>query len=227
MGDNGSLNQEIYDQSWSGEHFGPNGMLWKAKRRYRREVAEGNLTGALSALSSSYYTASGNAFSRWKLAKWQLWWLWRAAWCAFQAKCKSDRFARIVPKDQMSSGQACVRSSILITFKQYGEAKKLLEFMLRTQALLDDDQALLLINHAKVAKAEGYFGLAHSTLNEAVALENNLKPTTRVRLYRALGELWGREGNRQEAESCFFAAATIAEEEGLHDQSLKILTNLQ
>ncbi|MFH0852516.1 MAG: hypothetical protein V1845_02855 [bacterium] len=222
------VGQKVYTLTRQGKLWGKGGAIAWSRLRYKYLKAKGKELEGLMALSSTYYTAWGNALARarqnWLLA---IFWLPRAIW----ALCKALRLSdEVVGLKNMTVGQLDIRASILAAafFRpgHYEDALKCINEALSRSDICTDSLALLKIKLGEIRdrqKADDggiYFGEAQRMVS--------VKSDTRVRVLRALGaHMLRRKKSRPVdykivAMSFCLEAMGIAKRENLGDQIVKI-----
>jgi len=176
-----------------------------------------------SALSSTYYTAWGNAFSRG--------WLVSGIWCAVWALSWSNFTEKKIGLERMTHGQLDVRGSILALWYMYRKAEICLRKALEKKDISIDSRALILCKLGEVQdrkilnRIRGEDG--GIVFGEAVRIEG-VKNTTRVRVLKALGQHMLRKKRSRPLDYKMVAmrflkeALEIAERDNLGDQIVKI-----
>jgi hypothetical protein len=181
-------------------------------------------------LASSYYSACGNAYAQFRTAPWQYKFLWmrRTMWCLWRARRLSDKRARH-GIESMSADELDVYARILMRQKRYHEAITAVVTALRDTALSIDTKvmlwmSLMQINLAQFLKNKEKFDLdsARNWYGFISEQLNNLNPTTRVRVLRALAEFDLAQKNQDAAARHAAQARKIAVEHRLNDQLLKL-----
>jgi len=229
-----NLGEKISDLTLRGLFWGKNGALSLEKERVKiNRSHQFHFIEFLSATSSTYYAASGNAASRARemVLFFKPLWYWRAWRCLQIAEKNSDKFAKLRPMDEMSLGEldtrACVlhkagRLSEAIIFLRYGIDK------ISTEKVgTNHDLCLFLIHEAEV-----FVGMrkylkdkeAEENYKQAMRLsEDEAVPVlTRVRIMKSYGKFLAGAGRAYEAKNLLNEAYWLAEENGLYDQAVKI-----
>jgi len=218
-----TLSLEIYDKSWAGDFWGVNGALTKAKELYWMIAGKGKKRDALSSLSSTYFSAAGNAKAIFFKARFYAkpLWVFRVVWCLFQANRLSDKLKRVAGIEKMKISELDVRIAIMLAVFRMKSARKCLDEFISREEKPSDTIALIIshfLNHRFVSKefANKSMGDLRSLLLEP------LRSTTRVRVLREMGLYQKRRGDWDGAREFFSEALKIAETEDLGDQILKI-----
>ena len=113
------LGRKISDLTLKGLFWGKNGAnaLEKERIKFSKNNASHwlNYPEFLSAGSSTYYAAGGNASSRAKTSKLfsKVFWYWRAWRCLRAAEKLSDKFAMLKRMEDMALGELDTRSCVL------------------------------------------------------------------------------------------------------------------
>ena len=224
------LGKKIYEKIWQGWLWGRDGALALAKKRFYQQWWEWRRRDGLSALSSAYYTAAGNAFARSGEGSFftRLSWLSKGVWCLMVANVYSNELKiRRGGLKKMTPDELDVRSRICFKSRYLKEALRCSEEALSRWGLTTDTRVLLLMGKAEILdarhKGEERSGEVERTYNDALRLRRHIKPTSDVRLLKSYGAYllkWGYPGG---AEGVLAKAAEIARRYGLGDQEVKIL----
>jgi len=229
------IGRKVYDLTWKGEIWGTDGAIKLSHIRYAylsvmNDYRKGD--GA-SALSSTYYTAWGNAFSQFIVApiKLKLLWLIRGICCAFWALAWSRHAEKEIGFENMTHGQLDVRASILAKWHLYRKAEKYLRKALEKPDITTDSQALILCKLGEVLDRKllnrikgDHGGIEFGDAKRITKVKN----TTRVRVFKALGAHMLRKKRsrpldyKRVAKKFFMQALEIAERDNLGDQIVKI-----
>lgn len=224
----------VYEKSWSGEYWGRDGAIALSKKRFLEHIYDNELPAGLSALSSTYYSAAGNALSRLKTSGLfaKPLWLTRALWCFLRAVMLSEELERLGGLDEMTSDQLDIRARILFKSRRYDKAlvvteKALSRFDLAADYRVYSDTrtdsiALLLMGRAEIYYAQGLRTLAPSELALQFAEWHGVRSTTRVRLLKSRSAILRRLGYERDADVTLREAFKIAAEHGLQDQITKL-----
>jgi tetratricopeptide (TPR) repeat protein len=219
------LRQELSKLTWAGKLWGRNGAIRWSRKRYKILEELGREAEALSALSSTYYTAAGQALARGEGLR-VLWWLPVAIWCLMRANLLSDRLERLLGLSRMSSEELDCRARITFKAWRYKKALACTREALSRQDLAPDTRALLLMGLAEILEALNKSGQMSSEVeriyNEIVSLCTHLKPTTEVRIMKSYGEYLLNWDYPVEAEGILVQAIDVAREHKLGDQEIKI-----
>jgi len=214
---------EIYDKSWSGNYWGANGALNKAKELYWLRVKRKKKHSALASLSSTYFSAAGNAKANFFKARFysKPIWIFRIIVCFFQANRLSDKLERISSITNMTSEEIDVRIAILLASLRYKRARRCVTEVFSRKKIKGDTEALVLSHFLNC-----WFIPLHESIRYCgdlrAILRRPLRSTTRVRVLRELGLFQKRRGDVKGAREFFSEAIKIAKDEGFNDQILKI-----
>src|SRR3989344_4058504 len=225
-----NLGEKISNLTLRGLFWGKNGALSLEKERLK--IKQFHFTEFLSAASSTYYAASGNAASRAREVVLFLkpLWYWRAWRCLQIAEKNSDKFADLMPMDEMSLGELDTRACVLNKAGRLDEAIVLLRYgidKISTEQVGNKHDLCLFLIH----EAEVFVGMrkylkdkeAEENYKQALRLsEDEAVPVlTRVRIMKSYGKFLVGEGLIYET-NLFNEAYWLAEENGLYDQAVKI-----
>lgn len=186
-----------------------------------------------SAISSTYYAASGNALSHIKQANLfsKLLWYWRAWRCLRKAEKYSDNFARKISLQIMSLGELDVRACILNKTGRQKEALSVVSHgimkILTWQLGSKHDLCLFLIHEAEIITGMRKYdkeNKAEKNYRQAMELtEDETVPTlTKVRVMKSYGNFLAKNKRIDEAESVLGDALDLARENKFYDQERKI-----
>ena len=232
-----NLGEKISDLTLRGLFWGKNGALAWEKERFkihkRFEEQFHFITEFLSAFSSTYYAASGNAASRARETSlfFKLFWYWRALRCLRKAEIFSDNFANFMPRENMSLGELDIRASVLNKAGRPDEAIVLLRHgidKISTEKVGNEhDLCLFLIHEADVIVGMRKYHKdkeAEENYKQAMRLsEDEAVPIlTRVRVMKSYGKFLASVGRTNEAKYLLNKAYQSSEANGLHDQTVKI-----
>jgi len=228
-----SIGRKVYDLTWQGKLWGQEGAIAWSRAHYRYFKLLGRAGDGASALSSTYYTGRGNAFSQiWQAPiKLKPFWLVRGIWCAFWALSWSNFAERKIGLEKMTHGQLDVRGSILASWHIYRKAEICLRKALGEKDLTNDSRALVLCKLGEVLDKK----IPNRIRGEDGGMEfgdakllTEVKNTTRVRVLKALGRHMLRKKRSRPLDykrvAIYFLvqALEIAERDNLGDQILKI-----
>lgn len=219
------LGEAIYHLTWAGELWGPSGAIRLSKIRFRILRVLNRHDAALSALSSTYYTASGNAAARAAhargLRKPALY--LRAAWYLWRAVRLSDRLERMLGLEGMHPDQLDVRQSILRKARRHRAALRCIQEALWRENVRPHTRALLQVGRGEILERLGRRPDAAEAYQRAGKLAAGLGATDpqRMRIERDVGYYLARHGAPRGME-LLKAARRSAEELQLYDQVAKI-----
>lgn len=224
------LGRRIYDGSWRGEYWGREGVIVLSKRRFRQRVREGKHAEALSALSSTYYSACGQAIARLKgtnirsphdfFDAMRLGVL--VLWCAWRTSFLSEIMEMRAGLANLTADQLDIRGRILLLQKRYRKAYEVTDRALDIPNLSPDTHVLLEIGLGEIANAMGRSAQAEVCYDRARAIVDGTRPTTQVRFYRSLAGHCKKNGELGLVRPYALRAMEIAEQNGLTDQLIKI-----
>ena len=234
---------KIYDLSWGETSFLAKLQLFFKSRKQEREKMRSNdrqvQAGGYSALSSTYYSIVGTAFSQFKaalrpkplapmrIATWCLTWLPLAAWCYWRMLPLSNRVIELISYDGMSADQCDVRQSVLRHRGQYDEAKKCINAALAKNPKKAHTRGLLRVGLAEIYRHEGDWRNAktevRAALVEAVEAEKQ-DPRQAARIYRHCADItdFVEQGDPIPGSKLRHKAYVLAQATGARDQLLKL-----
>jgi hypothetical protein len=222
------LGQAIYEETWLGNYWSLSGVLvleWIRARLINRYGSESQRRGLLSARSSTWYSAAGQARARASKNLWaKFFWFPIAAFCFWRALRFSNRFAKKIQLEKMTAPQLDVRASILRKLGKHNEALWCAVVALGKKEVSIDSRALLLLSAGECQLTLDSPVEANRFFQQAEALLPDISPNVRVRVARALATYHGRRSHHERAEELRTLAREIAEREGLADQLQKIAT---
>lgn len=198
----------IYNLSWSETSFLAKLQLFFKSRKQEKEKMRTSYrrvqAGGYSALSSTYYSIVGTAFSQLKatfrpkwpalgnFAAWCLTWLPLAAWCYWRMLPLSNRVVELIGYDGMLADQCDIRQSILRCRGKYDEAKECIRVALaknqtkaHTRGLLRAGLAAIYlhVNNWRDARLQ-----VHLAITEVVLVERqDLRQAARI--YRQCADI--------------------------------------
>lgn len=195
-----NLGEKISDLTLRGLFWDKKGALALEKERLKiNKRFQFYFVEFLSAASSTYYAASGNAVSRAKKATLfhKPLWCWRAWVCLRAAKKYSDKFASLKKIEDMTLGELDVRACVLNKAGRRSEAANILSHgimrILTKQIGTKHDLCLFLIHEAEVLvrikrydkenKAEKNYQQAMKLLEDEV-----IPALTKVRVMKSYGK---------------------------------------
>lgn len=230
----------IYDLSWSETSFlAKLQLFFKSLKREKEKMRSSDRqvqAGGYSALSSTYYSIVGTAFSqlkaafrpKWfapvKVAAWCFTWLPLAAWCYWRMLPLSNRIVELIGYDGMSADQCDVRQSILRRRGKYDEAKKCIRAALAKNPEKAHTRGLLHVGLADIYRHEGEWHGEETEIKLAIAeaeKAERIDPRQAARIYRHCAVAY--EGFKQIslAEQFREKARTLAQATGAKDQLFK------
>ncbi len=233
----------IYDLSWGETSFLAKLQLFFKSRKQEKEKMQSNdrrvRTGGYSALSSTYYSIVGTAFSQLKaalrpkllvpvkVAAWCLTWLPLAAYCYWRMLPLSNRIVELIGYDGMSADQCDVRQSVLRRRGRYEEAKKCIRAALAKNPEKAHTRGLLRVGLAEIYRHEGDWRNAETevkaALTEAEKAEK-LDPRQAARIYRHCADITDfiEQGDPIQGSQLRHKAQVLAQATGAQDQLLKL-----
>jgi len=233
----------IYDLSWGETSFlAKLQLFFKSRKREKekmRSIDARVQAGGYSALSSTYYSIVGTAFSqlkatlrpKWlapvKVVAWCLTWLPLAAFCYWRMLPLSNRIVELIGYDGMSADQCDVRQSVLRRRGHYDEGKKCIRAALAKNPEKAHTRGLLRVGLAEIYRHEGDRQSArtevHAALAEAVEAEKQ-DPRQAARIYKHCADLFGQVGgnDRHPTADLRRKAQELAQATGARDQLLKL-----
>ena len=233
----------IYDLSWGETSFLAKLQLFFKSGKQEKEKMQSNdrqvRAGGYSALSSTYYSIVGTAFSqlktalrpKWlapvKVAAWCLTWLPLAAYCYWRMLPFSNRIVELIGYDGMSADQCDVRQSVLRRRGQYDEAKKCIRAALAKNPEKAHTRGLLRVGLAEIYRHEGDRQSArtevHAALVEAVGAEKQ-DPRQAARIYKHCADItdFVEQGDPIPGSQLRRKAQTLAQATSARDQLLKL-----
>lgn len=196
----------IYDLSWSKTSFLAKLELFLKSRKREKEKMRSDdpmlQAEGCSALSSTYYSIVGTAFSQLKVTlqpRWLVWlapvrilpwcltWLPLASWCYFRMLTLSDRMVSIAGYEKMSADQCDIRQSILRRRNRLAEAKECIALALGKNPEKAHTRGLLHAGLAEIYKTEGNWREAEAEVQLAVKEAEEAEkqdPRQAARIYR-------------------------------------------
>lgn len=197
----------IYDLSWGETSFlAKLQLFFKSRKQEKEKIWSGDRqvqAGGYSALSSTYYSIVGTAFSQLKMAfrpkpvpvrfvAWFFTWFSLFAWCYWRMLPLSNRVVKLIGYDGMSADQCDIRQSILRRRGKYDEAKKCIRVALaknqtkaHTRGLLRAGLAAIYlhVNNWRDARLQ-----VHLAITEVVLVERqDLRQAARI--YRQCADI--------------------------------------
>lgn len=232
----------IYDLSWSETSFLAKLQLFFKSRKQENEKMRSSdrqvQAGGYSALSSTYYSIVGTAFSqlkaalrpKWfapvKVAMWCLTWLPLAAWCYWRMFPLSNLIVELIGYKGMSVDQCDVRQSILRRRGKYDEAKKCIRAALAKNLEKAHTRGLLRVGLAEIYRLEGDRYNAETEVRAALAEAAEAEkqdPRQATRIYRHCADIIDFiYGNQIQGSQLRRKAQVLAQAASAKDQLLKL-----
>ena len=233
----------IYDLSWGETSFLAKLQLFFKSRKQEKEKMQSNdqqvRAGGYSALSSTYYSIVGTAFSQLKaalrpkllapvkVAAWCLTWLPLTAYCYWRMLPLSNRIVELIGYDGMSADQCDVRQSVLRRRGQYDEAKKCIRAALAKNPEKAHTRGLLRVGLAEIYRHEGNRQSARTEVHAALAEAGEAEkqdPRQAARIYKHCADLFGQVGvnDLHPTDDLRRKAQELAQATGARDQLLKL-----
>ena len=198
----------IYDLSWGESSFlAKLRLFFKSRKQEKKKMGSSDArvqAEGCSALSSTYYSIVGTAFSQLKTARRRTWlapiwiiawcftWLPFAAWCYLRMLPLSNRIVRLIGYEGMSGDQCDVRQSILRRRGRYHEAKTCIHVALAKNPQKAHTRALLHIGLADMYRHDGALSNARKELQRALAEAPKAEkqdPRQAARIYRHCADI--------------------------------------
>lgn len=233
----------IYDLSWGETSFLAKLQLFFKSRKQEKEKMRSTdaqvQAGGYSALSSTYYSIVGTAFSQLKaalrpkllapvkVAAWCLTWLPLAAYCYWRMLSLSSRIVELIGYDGMSADQCDVRQSVLRRRGQYEEAKRCIQAALAKNPEKAHTRGLLRVGLAEIYRYEGDWRNAETevcvALAEAAEAEKQ-DPRQAARIYKHCADItdFVEQGDPIPGSQLRRKAQELAQATGVRDQLLKL-----
>ena len=234
----------IYNLSWSETSFlAKLQLFFKSRKQEKKEkMRSGDArvqAGGCSALSSTYYSIVGTAFSQLKatlrpkllapvkVAAWCLTWLPLAAYCYWRMLPLSNRIVELIGYDGMSADQCDVRQSVLRRRGQYKEAKKCIRAALAKNSEKAHTRGLLRVGLAEIYRHEGDRRSSEAevrmALTEAAEAEKQ-DPRQAARIYKHCADITDsdKQGGPIPGSQLRRKAQELAQTTGARDQLLKL-----
>lgn len=232
----------IYDLSWNETSFLSKLQLFLKSRKQNGEKilsddccaqAEG-----YSALSSTYYSIVGTAFSQLKagfqqkliapvrIVAWCITWLPLSVWCYWRMLLLSNRVVDLVGYKNMTADQCDIRQSILRRRGQYKEAEKCICIALVKNPLKAHTRGLLRVGLAEIYQKWGLLQNAREQGLAAIRAAEETEgqdPRQAARIYRNCANLFEIGGNgNYSATDLRRKAQELAKSINASDQILKL-----
>ena len=236
----------IYDLSWSKTSFLSKLELFlKSQKREEQKIQSDDpilQAEGLSALSSTYYSIVGTAFSQLKATlrpRWLVWlapvrvvvwcftWLPLATWCYFRMLTLSNRMVEVVGYDKMSADQCDIRQSILRRRNRLAEAKECIAVAFGKNPEKAHTRGLLHAGLAEIYKTEGNWREAEAKVQLAVKEAEEAEkqdPRQAARIYRHCASVadFFEMGDPIPGSRLRRKAETLLQSIGATDQLLKL-----
>ena len=236
----------IYDLSWGETSFlAKLQLFYKSRKQEKEKMQSGDRciqAQGCSALSSTYYSIVGTAFSQLKatfkpkwlapvrMIVWGFTWFPLAAWCYWRMLPLSDRVVELVEYDGMSADQCDVRQSILRRrgqYYRYYEAEKCIRAALAKNPKKAHTRGLLHVGLADIYRYEGIRRNAETEVQAALAealQAEQQDPRQASRIYRHCADITDfiERGDPIPGSQLRRKAQELAQTNGSDDQLLKI-----
>jgi len=236
----------VYDLSWGETSFlAKLQLFFKSRKREKEKMRSSDRqtqAQGCSALSSTYYSIVGTAFSKLKATlrlKWLVWlapvriaawcftWLPLAAWCYWRMLPLSDRTVKLIGYEGMSADQCDVRQSVLRRRGQHNEAKKCIRAALAKNPEKAHTRGLLRVGLAEIYRHEGDWRNAETEVKAALAEAEKAKkldPRQAARIYRHCADItdFVEQGDPIPGGQLRRKAQALAQATGAQDQLLKL-----
>lgn len=231
----------IDDLSWNATSFRSKLQLFLKSRNQEGKKMQSNSkevqAEGYSALSSTYYSIVGTAFSQLKtalrskllapvkVAAWCFTWLPLSMYCYWRMLPLSSRVVELIGYEGMSADQCDVRQSVLRRRDQASEAKKCINFALAKNPEKAHTRGLLHVGLAEIYWYEGDWCNEEievlAALAEAVEAEKQ-DPRQAARIYRHCAGVYHRLRWASRARELRNKAKMLMEATGAEDQLLKL-----
>ncbi len=233
----------IYDLSWGETSFLAKLQLFFKSRKQEKEKMRSSdvrvQAGGCSALSSTYYSIVGTAFSQLKaalrpkllaplnVAAWCLTWLPLTAYCYWRMLPLSNRIVELIGYDGMSADQCDVRQSVLRRRGKYDEAKKCIRAALAKNSEKAHTRGLLHVGLAEIYRHEGDRRNAEAEVRVALAEaaeSEKQDPRQASRIYKHCADItdFVKQGDPIPGSQLRRKAQELAQATGARDQLLKL-----
>jgi tetratricopeptide (TPR) repeat protein len=219
-----NLKSKLGELIWAGQLWGSDGAISLAKQ-LPVPASQAEKIKYLSALSSLYYTAYGNASSQLMNSRGLKTALWR-----FRRGVTRRKMLRFSYELLRASGgianlnaeELDIRASILRSMENHDEALEVVREAMSRKNLSINNKVLLEIGLAESLYALGDTGEAAAAFKRAETGIPGAKPETKVRFFKHYAVFLKRKGEREASEKAFQSALKIAEENNFGDQLIKI-----
>lgn len=228
------LDKRISELTCKGLFWGENGAIAMEKERLKLNKAFGQSpVELLSATSSTYYAASGNAASRARNSSLflKIFWYFRAWKCLRRAEILSDKFAKLRLIEDMSLGELDVRACILNKAGRSNEALVYLNYGIMKiptgQLGTKHDLCLFLIHETEIITGMRKYdkeNKAEKNYQQAMKLseDETVPALTKVRVMKSYGKFLASIARITESKDMLREGLGLAEENKLFDQAVKI-----
>ena len=235
--------KSVYTLSWGETSFLAKLQLFSKSRKQEKEKMRSSdarvQAGGYSALSSTYYSIVGTAFSqlkaalrpKWrapvKVAAWGLAWFPLAAYCYWRMLPLSNRIVELIGYDGMSADQCDVRQSVLRRRGQHDEATRCIRAALAKNPEKAHTRGLLRVGLAEIYRHKGDRRNAQTevqaALAEAVEAEKQ-DPRQAARIYKHCADItdFVEQGDPIPGSQLRRKAQELAQTTGARDQLLKL-----
>ncbi len=223
------LSRLVHDKSWAGDLWGPTGAIAYAEARFEQQMnsaqTDRERAGAHTSLSSTYYTARGNADAHLRKSEGdeRERWSERSQTYLKKALHHSNEVERLVGVEGMTPDQLDVRATILHSAGRTGEALGLVDEALARSEVTPESHALLLTRKARIHDERGRHSEAAALLIQAREEAKKVRGQTQVRIEKAWGRHLEAVGDKEGAGEAYDVALAQAEHMGgMDDQVAKI-----
>lgn len=236
----------IYNLSWNEtSFFAKLQLFFKSRKQEKKKMRSYNQqvqAQGCSALSSTYYSIIGTAFSQLKAIlrpRWLVWlapvrvvvwgftWLPLAVWCYWRMLPLSDRIVKLIGYEGMSADQCDVRQSILRHRNHYDEAKKCIRVALSKNPEKAHTCGLLHVGLAEIYQHEDNWRNAEEEVQMAIAEAEEAEkqdPRQAARIYRHCASIidFIEQDDSFSGNQLRRKAEILSREWGAKDQLLKL-----
>lgn len=224
------LSQAIFHLTWLGYFWGFRGVIILEEIRswYVIHRLGDNEANTLSARSSTYYAAAGNAKARAAKSFFvKPLWLVLAVLCFARSLRLSNRLVRLVGIKNMNSDQLDVRSHVLRKVGKHEEALECIdEALFRTNVSMNSRALLSMGRLESLAKIGRNAEAEVASWGVRSFLKCLVPVSTEVRLLRSLAAYNRGLGKEDEALKLYEEAKILASRDALGDQIKKIEASL-
>lgn len=232
----------IYGLSWNETSFLSKLQLFlKSRKQDGKKILSNDCCAqaeGYSALSSTYYSIVGTAFSQLKaglqqkliapvkIAAWCTTWLPLSVWCYWRMLPLSNQVVDLVGYNNMTADQCDVRQSILRRRGQYKEAEKCISIALGKNPGKAHTRGLLHVGLAEIYQKWGLLQNAREQVLAAIMVAEDTggqDPRQAARIYRHCANLFEIGGNGSySATDLRRKAQELAKATNASDQILKL-----